>query len=154
MKMFISMFKIFVGLWVILLSTIFIVAGLVLITSEAQADDVKYHLNLLPVSRHIDNIDKNERHKGVGLSMTHDGITYGAMTFVNSFGKRGPLFSMSTKLQSSCTVCVGVGGGIAPAYIKDDESPVIAWLSLNYKWVTFINAPGEVTAIMLSVPLN
>ena len=154
MKMFICVVKTLVGLWVILLSTVFIVAGLLLITSEAQADGAKYHLNLLPASRHVNNFDHNERHEGVGVSMTHDGVTYGAMSYVNSFGKRGPLFSVSANLHYDCTVCLGVGLGLAPAYTKDDEYPVIAWLSFNYKWVTILNAPGEVTAIVFSVPLN
>ena len=128
----------------------------VLYTGECFADPVKLKLNFLPTSYHHDRDGgfTNEHHRGVGISVTlPNRTTYGLMHFRNSYGDDGFLYSVSTEL-GCWTICPGLGLGYAPAYSKSDHVPVIGWLSLRYKWVTMLTAPGEVTTLLFSVPLN
>ena len=122
---------------------------------ECKAEEFKYHLNLLPVSEHHGDTDTtNERHNGVGFSVTlPNNATYGAMHFTNSYGDEGWMVSTSVK-QRDCNLCFGLGVGYAPAYEETDNSTIIGWASVSYGWVSLLTVPTEVTALVLSIPLN
>lgn len=121
----------------------------------AAEPEFKYHLNLLPVSKHHGDTDTtNERHSGVGFSVTlPNNATYGAMHYTNSYGDDGWMVSTSVK-QRDCNLCFGLGVGYAPAYKETDNSTILGWASVSYGWVTILTVPTEVTALVLSIPLN
>ena len=126
------------------------------VVSECKADQYQYKLNLLPVSYHNDrSADYNERHRGVGLSVTTpDHYTFGVMHYTNSQSRDGLLVSASMEFHRNCSLCVGAGLGLAPAYAKDDLSPAVGWISFRYKWVSILSLPSVVTALVVSMPIN
>ena len=126
--------------------------------SRCEASD-KYQLklNLLPWSyHHGSNSATNERHRGVGLSLTlPNDITYGVMHYKNSYGDNGWNYSVSTEFDPYFWgIKPGLGVAYAPAYEKSGHQVVIGWLSLRYKWISLLTAPGEVSTIMLSIPIK
>lgn len=132
---------------------------LVMVQSPVQAEDdyeFKYRLNLLPWSTHHgDNDATNETHNGIGVSVTlPNNATYGIMHFENSYGDEGFMFSLSAELEEDCTVCFGVGIGFAPAYSESDNSPVLGWGSVRYKYVQLLVVPTEVTAVLFTIPME
>ena len=137
---------------------IFIIVSSVLLMAQCEASgDISYKLNLLPKSWHHGSTNAtNERHKGVGLSMTlPNGFTYGAMHYTNSFGDDGWMASISREYKPIFGVFYpGIGAGYAPAYTESGHKPAIAWVMLRYRWITMMSAPGEVTTFMFSIPLE
>lgn len=134
------------------------VAGLAIMSFNSEAEELKYKLNLLPKSWHHGSTNAtNERHKGVGLSVTTpwNGITYGAMHYTNSFGDDGFMVSISKEYKPVFGLFYpGIGAGYAPSYKESGHKPGIAWVQLRYKWVTMMSAPGEVTTFVFSIPLD
>jgi len=134
------------------------VLGLAIMSFNSEAAELKYKLNLLPKSWHHGSTNAtNERHNGVGLSVTTpwNGITYGAMHYKNSFGHNGYMVAISKEFKPFFGLLYpGIGAGYAPAYTKSGHKPGIAWIAIRYKWVTMMSAPGEVTTFVFSVPLN
>lgn len=139
------------------LLAISVVVTVGLYTCGAEGSELKYKLNLLPKSWHQGQTNAtNERHKGVGLSVTlPNGITYGAMHYKNSFGDNGWMVSAAKEYEPLFgLIYPGIGMGYAPSYAKSGHEVGLVWVQLRYKWVTMMSAPGEVTAFVFSIPLN
>lgn len=136
---------------------IFVVLGLAIMSFNSEAGELKYKLNLLPKSWHHGSTNAtNERHEGVGLSVTMpNGYTYAAMHFKNSYGDNGWMIGASKEFKPLFGVIYpGFGVGYAPSYAESGHSTAIAWLAFRYRWVTMMTAPGEVTTFVFSIPLN
>ena len=131
-----------------------------LLSQCVEAKDVGLGLTLMPLSHHTSkysNDDTNEVHNGVGLSITTDQReTFGIMRYKNSFGKYGWSLSASKEIASWCVwqVCPGFGGAFAYTYLEDQQSPIVAWVQLRYKWVTVITVQSGVAAVVVTVPLH
>lgn len=135
---------------------ILIIIGLAFLSFNGEASEkLNLKLNFLPWSVHHGSTNAtNERHKGIGLSITPNRFTYGIMYYENSFDDRGWMVSTSYQFRKVCTVCIGVGAGYAPTYAESGHNVYLGWLSIRHKWVTLLTAPGEVTALMLSIPID
>lgn len=134
---------------------IFVMTSMWVSNGDASGE-YQLRLNLLPWSYHHGSTSAtNERHKGIGLSLTlPNDVTYGVMHYENSFDDRGWMVSMSTEFSPYWGLHPGLGVGYAPEYEKSGHSVAIGWLSLRYKWFTLLTAPTEVSTIMLSIPFD
>jgi len=144
---------------IVLLFILIAVTLIIMPSSSEAAEELKYHLNFLPKSWHHGSTHAtNERHKGVGLSVTTpwNGITYGLWHYKNSYSDNGWMVTVGKeKLEPLFgLIYPGIGVGYAPAYEKSDHDTGIAWISLRYRWVTLMSAPGNVTTFVWSVPIN
>jgi hypothetical protein len=138
-------------------AVLFVVSG---VLNECSAKDLYLGLNLMPFSRHhgeYRNTTTNEKHNGVGLSVTTDErVSFGLMHYTNSYGRKGWSLSVTKEFESLCVfqVCPGIGGAFASAYLADGQSPILGWLQVRYKFITVITLPSVVTAVIFTVPLN
>ena len=148
---------------------VFVIINLfiLLVSSYAEAAEVsepaeyRFSLNLLPWSYHHGKRGGqfNERHKGVGFSITNlnTRVTYGLMHYKNSQRVDGFSLSWGKEFKSLCVlqICPGIGAAWAPAYVfSGAATPFLGYLTFRYKFITIITLPGVVTTGTISIPLN
>jgi len=130
-----------------------------LIPTSVNAEEMNFRFNYLPVSKHHgDTNTTNEVHHGVGLSVSFSDnpIQIGLMRYKNSYNNMSTFGYVGGEFACTSVVVICAGGmvGYATGYEDDQQSPLLGGLTLRYKWVQILSVPSEVTALIITVPLE
>lgn len=138
-----------------------VLVGLSLMVYETghANEEVKLNLTYMPVSKHHGDTDTtNETHHGVGFNVGLDDnpLRVGYMFYENSYDDDSHFVYVGGEF--GCTdvieVCFGAMGGYATGYEDHQQSSILGGLTARYKWVQLLTVPGEVTALIITVPIN